>query len=151
MAESEPGVPRRLFVAAALAALGAGGATALGVFGALGAPETEAFGFSRANTFATGEETRLRGHLSRALEDDRLGVVIVGHSGTLGDDAANLALSEERAAAVRALAVGMGIAPGRIAATGVGGGAPLAREPGQSDRAHEASLARVEVTLRMRR
>ena len=151
MSESEPRPPRRLFLAAGLAALLAAGGTGLVTWGAISSPETETFRFTRGTALATGEETRLRGFLVPAIRDDRLAVVIVGHTGTQGEPAANLALSESRAEAARAIAVSAGIPTERITVTGVGGGAPLPREPGQSERAHEAELARVEITLQVRR
>ncbi|MDJ1006405.1 MAG: OmpA family protein [Paracoccaceae bacterium] len=151
MAEREPPPPRRIFVAGLLAALLAGGTTALVSFGAVTAPDTETFRFSRGTVLAAGEEARLRGALAAAVADDRITVTVTGHSGTLGEAAANLALSEDRAERVRTIALDMGLAADRITASGVGGGAPLPREAGQSERAHEASLARVEVTLQRRR
>lgn len=151
MNEREPRLPRRLFVAAGLAALLAAGGVSLATLGLATAPMTETFRFSRGASFAAGEEARLRGHLLPAVEDERVAVVIVGHTGTQGDEAANLSLSEERAAAARAIAVDAGIAADRITATGMGGAAPAARAPGLSDRAYETSLARVEVTLQVRR
>lgn len=151
MAETEPKLPRRVFVASALAAIVAGGSTALVSMGGITQPTRETFRFARGTSLAPGEEERLRGFLAAALADDRVEVRIVGHTGTQGNEAANLALSQERAAAVRALAEQMGVANASISATGVGGGAPMAKSPDQSERAYEASLSRVDVTLQVRR
>lgn len=119
--------------------------------GGLSAPAAESFQFARSTAFVAGEETRLKGFLTTALKDDRIDVVILGHSGTLGDGAANLELSEARAAAALALAEDLGIATSRLTARGVGGGAPLVQEDGEGDRAYQSRLSRVEVTLQMRR
>ncbi|MEM9247710.1 MAG: OmpA family protein [Pseudomonadota bacterium] len=133
------------------AALAAGGATALATLGGLTGTTTETFRFSRGTALATGEDARLRGVLADVLADARIAVTIVGHSGTQGDAAANLALSVERAEAVAAIAREMGVAAARLTVTGVGGGDPLPRTDGQSDRAFEAALARVDVALQVRR
>jgi outer membrane protein OmpA-like peptidoglycan-associated protein len=151
MSDSEPWPPRRLFLAGGLAAVVAGGATALASLGAAAAPRTETFRFSRGTALAAGEEARLKGFLAPAAQDDRLGVFVLGHSGTQGEAAANLALSERRAAKVEALALAMGISAERVRATGVGANAPLRRSGDQPERAYEAQLARVDVTLRVRR
>lgn len=151
MRDSEPRPPRRLFLAGLAAALAAGGATALATLGGLTGTTTDTFRFSRGTSLASGEDARLRGFLSAALEDERIAVTIVGHSGTQGDAGANLALSTQRAEAVAGIAREMGLPGGRLAVTGVGGGDPLPREDGQSDRAFESALARADVTLQVRR
>jgi len=151
MTENDPLLSRRLLLAASLAAIVAGGATALASFGAISAPGTETFRFSRGTALAAGEEARLKGFLAPALQDDRLRVVIVGHSGMEGESPSNLELSEKRAASAQGIALEMGIAAERVIASGVGAGAPLPREAGQPDDVYEARLARVEVTLQVRR
>jgi len=149
MTDSEPPSPRRIILAGILAVAAAGVAGGLISFRA--APETESFRFSRDSAFAAGEAARLKGFLAPAVQDDRLSVIIVGHSGLQGESAARLALSEKRAASAQGIALEMGIPPERVSATGVGRDAPLPRKAGQSEDAHEAMLARVEVTLQMRR
>lgn len=75
-------------------------------------------------------------------------VVVRGHSGTRGDAASNRALSIERAEAVkRYLMVTHGTDDARLRAVGYGGERPLARGPGESDRAYEYRLPRVELYL----
>ena len=143
--------PRRAFLAAGLSALFAGSATTLALLGGMSAVSGDTFRFSRGTSFANGEEARLRGLLASALADERLHVTIVGHTGSAGDDAANLELSNRRATFVAEMAVDMGITPERITARGIGGAAPLAQEDGETDRALQSRLARVEVTLQMRR
>ena len=148
--DTTPGPPRRLFLAAGLAAIAAGGAVALGLAGQVTAPTSDSFRFARGTSFANGEEARLRGHLRQAVIDDRLTVVIMGHSGSTGDAEANLELSESRAEMARAIALELGIAADRIRMSAMGGGAPLPQESGESDRAWQARLARVEIAMQVR-
>ncbi|MEL6208706.1 MAG: OmpA family protein [Pseudomonadota bacterium] len=151
MRETAPRPPRRLFLASALAALTAGGVAALVALGAVDQPRTETFQFARGTSFANGEEARLRALLAEAATDARIAVTVIGHSGTQGDNAANVALSEARAVLVAEMADAMGIDDTRLNATGIGGASPLPKPDGTSDRAFEASLARVDVTLQVRR
>ncbi|MEM1373128.1 MAG: OmpA family protein [Pseudomonadota bacterium] len=144
-------MPRRAFVAALLSAACAAGAVALAVFGAVDAPHTETFQFSRGTTLQPGEAEQLEALLSAAALDDRIDVTIVGHSGTTGDGAANDALSVERAAVVLDAAAALGIARGRLNAIGLGGAQPLTQRDGEGDRAYQARLARVDVSLQVRR
>lgn len=144
-------LPRRAFVAAGLSAILAGTATSLAILGGLTETDGDSFQFSRGLSLANGEEDRLRGFLASALADERLHVTILGHTGDAGDAAANLSLSEARAELARAMAADLGFAPGRVTSRGVGGAAPLSKEDGESDRAHQSRLARVEVSLQMRR
>lgn len=146
-----PFIPRRAFVAAGLSAVLAGSTVSLAVLGGMSRVEASAFQFSRGTSLATGEEARLRGLLAKALPDARVHVTILGHTGDAGDATANLALSEERAALVQAIAEAAGIGPDRMTAQGVGGAAPLPQENGESDRAYQSRLARVEVSLQMRK
>ncbi|MEM6477775.1 MAG: OmpA family protein [Pseudomonadota bacterium] len=148
---SGPIFPRRVFVAAALSAACAGGAAGLAGLGVLSAPQSAEFQFSRGTSFASGEEARLRALLAEALADERLNVTIIGHTGDAGDPQANLALSDERAALALEIAQSMGISAAQLSAQGVGGGAPLARLEGESERAHQIRLARVTVALQLRR
>jgi outer membrane protein OmpA-like peptidoglycan-associated protein/ABC-type taurine transport system substrate-binding protein len=75
-------------------------------------------------------------------------VKIKGHTGTVGDPAENLKLSQERADAVaRYLQVAYNIDPNRLLAVGLGGEAPLPRQPGESLRAWQYRLPRVELVL----
>ena len=150
MDDSTPKPPRRLFLAAGLAALAAGGAVALGMLGQVTAPASESFRFARGTSFATGEEERLRAYLAQAAVDDRITVVILAHSGSTGDAAANLALSEERASVTEDLVFGLGIDPARVRTSAMGGAAPLPQESGESDRAWQARLARVDIALQVR-
>lgn len=136
-----------IVASAAVAAMIAG----LGLVGAVTVPDDEVFRFTRGTQFAAGEEARLRGHLAKAAKDERIAVIITGHTGTQGDEGANIALSEDRANVAAALAEEMGVTADNIHAGGAGGGSPLPKQDGMSDRAHQSTLARVEVTLQVRR
>lgn len=146
-----PSLPRRSFVVAGLSAVLAGSIVALSVLGNLSEIDKETFGFSRGTSFATGDEQRLRAFLARALQDDRIDVVILGHSGTAGETSANMKLSEARAEMTRTIALEFGVSPAQVSSTGLGGFAPLDKLDGESERAFQARLARVEVSLQMRR
>ncbi len=148
--EAMPVMRRRVFVAAALSGLCAAAVAGLGYVGLLGAPERADFQFARGTSFAQGEEARLRAFLTPAVQDSQFHVSIIGHTGSQGDPAANLDLSEARAGLASEIAADLGIAADRIDAHGVGGASPLAREDGLSDRAYQALLSRVEISIQAR-
>lgn len=149
--QTSPGVPRRAVIGAVLVAAALGGAAALGIAGAALSPAHDDFLFSRGTSFATGEEARLKARISELAADDRITLRITGHSGTQGDEAANLALSEDRAEAARAVALSAGLPVRRIDwSGGVGGGDPLPRESDVTDRAFQSSLARVTLSWQIR-
>lgn len=149
--DRSPRIPRRVFIAALSSAAVAGAAVYLARAGQITSPATASFRFARGVSLAAGEEARLRAHLLEALRDDRIAVAIVGHSGTSGDAAANQQLSEARAMFAAEFAADIGIDPARIVALGVGGDAPLTRPQDMSERSWQAELARVDVTLQVRR
>ena len=75
-------------------------------------------------------------------------VEVRGHSGTKGDPHANLALSQQRAqAVVRYIEIAHTLDENRIRAVGFGGSRPLQRKPGESNRAYNYRLPRVEIAL----
>lgn len=149
--QTSPGLPRRAVIGAVLVAASLGAAAALGIAGAALMPAQEDYLFSRGTGFATGEEARLKARLADLAGDDRIVLRITGHSGTQGDEAANLALSEDRAEAARAVALAAGVPVRQIAwSGGVGGGAPLSRDNDVTDRAYQSSLARVTLSWQLR-
>ena len=148
---SVPVLPRRAFVAAALSAVTAGSAIALGFYGGLSRPETQHFRFSRGVSWAAQDGQRLRGFLAAALADERIHVTILGHTGNSGDAAANLELSVARAEIARTVAADLGIGADRLTVQGLGGGRPLPKQQGESERAYQSRLSRVEVILQMRK
>ena len=140
-------VPGRVYFGALVVGVAIAGLVALGVLGADEAPKTTDFRFTRGLELAPGEDARLRGALTAlAAQPDRL-VRITGHTGQQGDAAANLDLSNERAAFVASIAQAMGLPSDRIlSVAGVGGGDPLPKPNGTTEREWERSLSRVTVT-----
>ena len=152
MAQTEtPVFPRRAYVAGGLSAILAAGALSLSMLGGLSSVAADTFQFSRGVAFAAGEEGRLKGIFAQALPDERVHVTILAHSGSAGDEAANLALSEDRAALAAQMAIDLGIPADRITAQGVGGASPLQKQDGEAERTYQSRLARVDVSLQMRR
>lgn len=75
-------------------------------------------------------------------------IIVKGHTSIRGDRNENKLLSQERAEAVkRYLTITHAIDAQRIHAVGYGGDRPLARSPGEADRAYEYRLPRVEISL----
>jgi outer membrane protein OmpA-like peptidoglycan-associated protein/DNA-binding transcriptional LysR family regulator len=75
-------------------------------------------------------------------------VVVKGHTGTRGDKQLNQELSQQRAEAVqRYMTITYNIDPDRLRSVGFGGSAPLERRGGESKRAYEYRLPRVELVL----
>jgi len=75
-------------------------------------------------------------------------VIVRGHTGTRGDLQENLNLSRQRAEAVaRYMTITYGIDPNRLKTEGMGGEMPLARKAGESERAFQYRLPRVELLL----
>ncbi|MGB0695590.1 MAG: OmpA family protein [Rhodospirillaceae bacterium] len=72
-------------------------------------------------------------------------VRLEGHTALAGDAGANLALSEQRAAAVRDRLIALGIAENRITAVGLGNTEPLDRLDGEDQRSYDSRLGRVEA------
>ena len=141
-------LPRRAILAALFSAATAAAAVGLVQYGGMDAPTRDSFQFSRGTGFAEGEQARLRGFLSPAISNDRLAVVITGHTGSAGDATANQRLSEARAATAAAIAYELGIPETQVIAAGVGGADPLPKADGTSEREYQSTLSRVDVTLR---
>lgn len=75
-------------------------------------------------------------------------ILVKGHTAPVGDETANVALSEERALAVKShLFATHGIDNERVHAVGVGSREALPRLPGEGDLAYRNRLARVEFVL----
>ncbi len=75
-------------------------------------------------------------------------VEIRGHTGSDGDEGANVKLSEEMARAVRQRLVAVhGFDPDRLRVVGKGGSEPRAMRPGENRRSYRRDLARVEFIL----
>jgi outer membrane protein OmpA-like peptidoglycan-associated protein len=150
MQAAAPAVPRRAVIGAGLVALAIGLAAWAGLSGAALAPASTDYQFSRGTQLATGEEARMKADIARAAADDRLHLRVIGHSGTEGDAAANMRLSEDRAEAARGIALAAGLPASRIDwVGGVGGGDPLPRGDDMGDRAYQSGLARVTLIWRL--
>jgi len=75
-------------------------------------------------------------------------LMVKGHTNRRGDPQANRELSRQRAESVtRYLSVTYGIDASRMRAVGFGGDRPLPRQPGESNRAYDYRLQRVEMFL----
>ncbi|MEM9300515.1 MAG: OmpA family protein [Pseudomonadota bacterium] len=90
--------------------------------------------------------------MDRAVENLRhypnFRLQISGHTGLRGDATANRTLSQSRAESVgRYLRVTYGLDVNRVREVGRGSDAPLERRPGESNRAYNYRLPRVELTL----
>ncbi len=93
-----------------------------------------------------------RAELDQAAENLRhypnFRIVISGHSGLRGDPQANQTLSRTRAESVGEYLIGSyGLDPERVRIVGYGSSRPLARRAGESDRAYNYRLPRVEIAL----
>lgn len=89
--------------------------------------------------------------LQTALDDAKLRlsqpIRVVGHTGTVGAAAAKREQSQIRAEAIRNALVDGGIDINRIEVTALSDQAPLEQRPGESRRAFERRLQRVEVLV----
>lgn len=149
--DTSPGIPRRMVLAGLAASAFAGGSVFLATLGQVTSPQTQSFRFARGAVLASDQQDQLRSFLLPAVRDARFHVVAIGHTGTTGDTDANQNLSVLRAEVARDIAIDLGIDPDRIAVSGLGGAAPFAQPDDLNDRAWQAQLARVEVTLQVRR
>lgn len=109
----------------------------------------------RPIVFQSGSSTLTlegKAELDKAVENLRhypnFRVVVKGHSGQQGDPQANKELSQERADSVaRYMQITYGIDTHRLRPLGLGADRPLPRNPGESDRAYNYRLPRVELFL----
>jgi outer membrane protein OmpA-like peptidoglycan-associated protein len=94
------------------------------------------------------EKEKLDAAVDRLKHYPTFRILIGGHTSLLGETEANKILSQERAdAVVRYLMVTYNIDQNRIRAVGFGGGHPLSRQTGESDRTYNYRLPRVELSL----
>ncbi|WP_440995153.1 OmpA family protein [Arhodomonas sp. SL1] len=138
--------PRRYF-GLALIVLAVVAAVGLDYIGRDHQPRTYAVDFVRGTTLSEAGGRQVERIAATMARQPRYRAVVVGHTGTRGDPAANQALSRERAAAVAERLREAGIAGERIATHGVGGSEPLERRPDEGERGYQARLARAEVRL----
>ncbi|UHD14370.1 OmpA family protein [Thiocapsa bogorovii] len=99
--------------------------------------------FQPAMATLTGEDLPTLDRIAALLETyPDLSVRIEGHTDSLGDAAANLALSQERAEAVEQALIERGVAPERLTAQGIGPQRPIADNATPAGRAQNR---RVEI------
>jgi outer membrane protein OmpA-like peptidoglycan-associated protein len=115
----------------------------------VGTLKTVPLGFRSGTAELSPDSLAALGPVVEALKHyPRFRVLVKGHSGLSGDAEQNRKLSQERAQAVAAhLQAEHGIAASRLRVLGLGGSAPPARLPGESDRAYQYRLPRVELSL----
>lgn len=106
------------------------------------------FAYSESFTLATGAAAGpdIERIAERAVFNNAR-VEVLGHTGTLGDAAANTTLSQERADEIARQLKAVLPADWPISSLGVGAAQPLEREADESDRAYQRRLARVEIRL----
>lgn len=104
--------------------------------------------FSRGVT-PSGDFDNTVAEVVRRLEaENDLIVVLRGHTGTLGESDVNKDLGRRRAQAVKDSLVDRGVTPGRISVVAVGGSEPLEQTDGESGRAFQRRLARVQAVFK---
>lgn len=100
--------------------------------------------------FATGKSTLLPtsqkrlSEVAAALKDRKAEITVVGHTDSVGDEAKNMTLSEERAESVKNYLTTHGVAENRVKAKGVGESEPIASNKTAEGRANNR---RVEIVL----
>ena len=99
------------------------------------------------NEIADQGKSMLQTAMDDALMRGDQPVRVVGHTGTIGAPAAKREQSEARAEAVRDLLVQSGIDERRIAVAAMSDQAPLPQQQGESRRAYERCLQRVEILI----
>lgn len=104
-------------------------------------------GFSRGINMSPLDEGNLEAVAREMQADPGLRAVITGHTGTLGDASANLALSRKRAESTVDALAALGVARDRIEMQGLGSSRPLDQGSDESDRSWQSRLARVEIEL----
>jgi outer membrane protein OmpA-like peptidoglycan-associated protein len=113
----------------------------------IGTFRVEAITFQSWNNLLTAEGKEKVDKIAGLLVNNYPGyrIVIKGHTGPGGDEKENKKLSLERANAVSQYLVAVhGIDPNRIRAEGLGSSQPARKKPGESMRAYQYRLARVE-------
>lgn len=94
------------------------------------------------------EQRKLDAAVARLQHYPNFRVVLKGHTGLRGDPGANAELSQQRAARVAEyLTSRYRVDPNRLRVVGMGGREPLPRGSGESERAYNIRLSRVEFLL----
>lgn len=104
--------------------------------------------FSSGIQLEAGSQGLLESIAGTMAVSDALEAVIVGHTGTRGDQAINQELSQKRAEFVKQQLVERGVQPSRTQTFGVGGQDPLEKKSGEGERSYHQRLKRAEITLK---
>lgn len=115
----------------------------------VGTLKIEPIGFARGTATLDDESSASLAAIAEKLAHyPNYRLLVKGHSGPGGDEAANLDLSKRRAAAVAQYFVNTYALDGnRVRAIGFGSTQPLPRLPDESDRTYGYRLPRVEIAL----
>lgn len=103
--------------------------------------------FDRDTALADGTAGTLNRAAGLLARNPGYRAFVEGHTGTLGDTEANLALSQRRAEVVDQALTEAGIDGDRIEVLAIGSAAPLERAGDESEAAYQRRLGRVEITL----
>ena len=114
-------------------------------------PAKEIVGFEVGAQLAPAAGAQIAALADDLLDAPQTIAVVTGHTGAQGDPQANLALSAERARAVRDALVAAGIPADRIVTRGAGGTVALERREGESDAALSERSRRAEIRIVERR
>jgi outer membrane protein OmpA-like peptidoglycan-associated protein/ABC-type nitrate/sulfonate/bicarbonate transport system substrate-binding protein len=94
------------------------------------------------------EKRKLDEAIEKLKHYPKFRVVLKGHTGLRGDPVLNTQLSQQRAESVRRyFMITYAIDPNRLRAVGMGSKKPLPRKPGESRRAYNVRLSRVEFLI----
>lgn len=143
-----PGIRRRHVLGSLLAASGVGLFAGTGWIGWRRRPRTLDVSFSRGTVLLPEAHNDVLRSAQVLLENPRLTVRVLGHSGTMGDREANIALSQMRAEAIARILRSAGVPMERVkSVVGMGPSNPLEREAGEGDREFERRLARATLVF----
>ena len=132
-----------------LAILAATAVTSLGLdqWGRSQQPVVLSVPFDRDITLSDGTAGTLNHAAGLMARNPGYRAFVEGHTGTLGDADANLALSRRRAEVVDQILTEAGIDGERVEVLAIGSAAPLERLGDESEAAYQRRLGRVEITL----
>ena len=110
-------------------------------------PVTFVVPFARDIALADGTAGTINHAAGLMLRNPHYRAVVEGHTGTLGDAEANLALSQRRAEIVDRALTEVGVSADRIELLAIGEAAPLDMADDESESAYQRRLGRAEIIL----
>lgn len=134
-------------VGASLVAVAVGMIPFLNSKGELERPVTITIPFERGTSLDDDAQSRIALVFKESAARPDANVVVSGHTGSRGDEQANLALSQQRAETIKQLLSEQGLSPDRMEVVGLGGAELLPQKEGESDRAYQRRLARVDILI----